>query len=31
LYLAGLMREHLIELGAVPVDPRETPSQTVFL
>jgi dihydrofolate synthase / folylpolyglutamate synthase len=31
LYLAGLMREHLIALGATPVDPRETPSGTVFL
>jgi dihydrofolate synthase/folylpolyglutamate synthase len=30
LYLAGLMREHLIQLGAVAVDPRETPSGTVL-
>ncbi len=30
LYLAGSMREHLIEMGAIAVDPRETPSQTVL-
>jgi dihydrofolate synthase / folylpolyglutamate synthase len=30
LYLAGLMREHLIQSGAVAVDPRETPSVTVL-
>jgi dihydrofolate synthase / folylpolyglutamate synthase len=30
LYLAGLMREHLIQLDAVAVDPRETPSDAVL-